>query len=275
MGSVSSVEAAYVTTAVVHDVVFLIGIILAFFVGFFRPRKYTDYTLAMLRRLRYIILVISLSALVYSVGFWFLFKNTGTYTRPDGETTEWASWVARGILFTGVAWAIAEALYMKIAAGLLFTATIFFDQLVLVLANFVTTNAQFAIVTAFYIFLLISALVLVYAWQHVTKSLIWLHLIVPGFLFLWIALDGLWAFLSNNMWDAMGFGNQAENWLFTAIDIAFTLTAIIGLTIMYSTSVPSPDTAVYPEYKESKHKAAKKIDVESELTQGSTVMYRV
>ena len=260
MGSISSVDASYITTASVHDAVFLIGITLSFIMGFFRPRKYTDFTMGMIRRLRYIILVISLSALVYSAGFWFLFANTGTFARSDGVTTEWAGWVARGILITGVTWALAEALFMKIAASLLITAVIFFAELTIILVNFLTTDGQRGIVTAFFIFLYLSALVLVYAWQHVKRSLVWMHWWVPALLFLWIGLDALWAFLSNNFWDVMGFSDTTENWLFAAFDIAFTVTAFIGISIMYATSAPSKDAGVYNQYQLSVQKSAKKVD---------------
>jgi len=90
--------------------------------------------------------------------------------------------------------------------------------------------------------------VLVYVWQHVHQSFIWMHIWVPALMLLWIALDGLWAFLSNNFWDVMGFNDTVENWLFAAFDICFTATAFIGLSLMYAGAKPSEDAAVYPQY---------------------------
>jgi len=249
MGSVNSAQASYITTAVAHDAVFLVGVALAAIIGFFRPKKYTDYTFAMIRRLRYIMLVISFSALVYSAGFWFLYSGTGTYTRGGvNDITEWLGWASRGVLFVGVTWAIAEALFMKLSASLLITALMFFTELDMVVVNFLTTNAQKAIVTAFFCFGLISVWVLLYAWQHVNRSFIFMHLWVPSVFTFLIAADGLWAFLSNNFWDAMGFNDNVENWLFAAFDIAFTVSSFILISIMYVRSAPSKDAAVYNQY---------------------------
>lgn len=268
MGSITTKEAAYLTTAIIHTLVFFAAGILGLLLGFYRPLKSNAYLLAKLRRLRYIIIVIGLAAGAYAIGYWYLLENTGTFDRGDA-VTEWAGYVARLLLVLGIVWALMESLFAKLAASLIVSATSVFAFLALVFCNFLTTDTQYGIVIAQFIFFWASMVILSLIWNLVGRNKFYLQYVaiaVFGFL---TALYIIWASLSDNMFDVSGFNNDAENWTIVANDILLTASSIILIPLAYIYSTPSKDTALWKQYQRTRASTGKKEQRREGLLEGT------